>query len=308
MRFVIVSAADRRYFGLLRGLVRSCHAHPGGRQVPICVLDLGLDADQRAWLRARDVELAEPGWDVDFPGRAETPLTFRAQTARPFLPRHVPGHDVYLWMDADTWVQDWGAVETYVAAAESGRMAITPEVDRCYSITFNTPHARAQYASYESVYGVEAAQQCGLNPTLNSGVFALRGDAPHWEMWAGELEQALQRTRSFYIEQFSLNYLLYTRRPPTYFLPARFNWISWYAVPLFKASTGRFVEPSAPFAPIGIMHLTGDVKATRVRVVDSHGGETWRTLEYPHGAADDDGDTPDGRPAAADASPAAVPV
>ncbi len=292
MRFAIVSAADRGYFGLLQGLVLSCRERPQGAHVPICVLDLGLDPEQRAWLDARGVALVQPGWDVDFPGRAETSATFQAQTARPFLPRHFPGHDVYLWMDADTWVQDWGAVETYVAAAESGRMAITPEVDRCYSVTFNTANALGTYASYKSVYGVETAKECGLNPTLNSGVFALRADAPHWAAWAEELERALQRTRSFYIEQFALNYVLYTRKLPTCFLPARYNWISWYSTPLLQQASGRFVEPGPPFAPIGIMHLTGDVKTTRVRVVASDGTETYRTLEYPRAAEDDTAPAP----------------
>jgi hypothetical protein len=287
MQHAIISAADHRYFGLLQGLVLSCRERPQGAHIPICVLDLGMEPEQLAWLKAQGVEHVQPGWDVDFPGRAQTPETFRAQTARPFLPQHFPGYDVYLWMDADTWVQDWGAVETYLAAARGGRMAVTPEVDRCYTVTFNTTHALERYASYESVYGTEIAKQCGLNPTINSGVFALRHDAPHWAMWAEELEEALQRTQSFYIEQFALNFTLYTRKPPTYFLPARYNWISWYSVPLLKQSTGLFVEPSAPFAPIGIMHLTGDVKATRVRVAASDGRQTHRTLEYPGKPAHD---------------------
>jgi len=285
MRFCIVSAADSGYFGLLQGLVLSCRDRPQGRDAHIRVLDLGLDREQLAWLDTLGVEHTRPEWDFDFPGRDAAPRTFQAQTARPFLPRYFPGYDVYLWMDADTWIQDWGAVDTYVAIAGSERMAITPEIDRCYSITFDTRHALERFASYESVYGAETAKQCGLNPTINSGVFALRGDAPHWALWAAELGKALQRTRSFYIEQFTLNYVIYTAGLPTYFLPARYNWITWFSTPVLKRSSGLYVEPSAPFAPIGIMHLTGDVKAGERRVRHSDGSEARQTLEYPRNPA-----------------------
>ncbi len=277
---LIVSAADARYFGLLQGLVSSCRDTGPGRDVSLGVLDLGMDGGQRAWLESHGVALVRPTWDFDFPERDTTPVSFMAQTARPFLPRYFPGHETYLWMDADTWIQDWGAVETYAAAARGGRIAITPEVDRCYSVTFDTRRALGRHATYASVYGPEAAARCGTNPTLNSGVFALRGDAPHWEVWAGELGKALQETRSFYIEQLALNYCIYVHELPRYFLPARYNWITWYSTPLLRQDTGLFVEPMAPFAPIGIVHLTGDVKATQVRVTQADGGEAWRTLEY----------------------------
>jgi hypothetical protein len=277
---LIVSAADTRYFGLLQGLVSSCRDKVQGRDVPIGVLDLGMDGEQCAWLEAHRVALVRPSWDLDFPDRETTSATFMAQTARPFIPRYFPEHETYLWMDADTWIQDWGVVETYVAAARSGRIAITPEVDRCYAVTFDTARALGRYATYESVYGPEAAKLCGVNPTLNSGVFALRHDAPHWEIWAEELAKALQVTRSFYIEQLALNFSIYVRKAPAYFLSARYNWITCYSTPLLRPATGTFVEPSAPFSPIGIMHLTRDVKATPVRVAQADGSETWRTLEY----------------------------
>jgi hypothetical protein len=303
--FAIVSAADSGYFALLRGLVLSCRDRPRGAEVPLCVLDLGLEPEQLAWLRARGVTHRRPEWDFDFPGRDETPVTFRAQTARPFLPGYFPGYEVYLWMDADTWVQDWSAVETLASVARTGPLAIVPEVDRCYSVTFSTRHALERYASWESVFGREAAEQAGLNPTVNSGVFALRGDAPHWGMWAAALGQALQRTRSFYIEQFTLNHVIYVQQAPTYFLPARFNWITWFATPVLKRSTGLFVEPRAPFSPLGIVHLTGDVKATRVQMAHSDGSRPWQTLEYP-GAAEDAPEQPSPSDSAAFARRASV--
>jgi hypothetical protein len=96
---IIVSAADSGYFPLLRDAVASVRALDS--QVAIGVLDLGLAPDQLAWLAAQAVQVVKPGWDIDFPGRERMPETFKAQVARPFLPRHFPGHEMYFWLDAD---------------------------------------------------------------------------------------------------------------------------------------------------------------------------------------------------------------
>ena len=80
-----------------------------------------------------------PGWDIEFPGRDRMPETFKAQVARPFLPRHFPGYQMYLWIDADAWLQDWRAVELYCARRVASSLAITPEIDRAYKRHYKRP-------------------------------------------------------------------------------------------------------------------------------------------------------------------------
>jgi hypothetical protein len=43
-----------------------------------------------------------------------------------------PADRLYLWIDADTWVQEWSAVKMMLATAERGARAICPAIDRCY--------------------------------------------------------------------------------------------------------------------------------------------------------------------------------
>ena len=114
---IIVSAADSGYFPLLRDTVLSVRAL--NASVAVGVLDLGLRLEQQEWLRAAEVEIVGPGWDVAFPGQQRMPETFKAQVARPFLPKHFPGYEMYFWLDADAWLQDWRIVELYCRAAES---------------------------------------------------------------------------------------------------------------------------------------------------------------------------------------------
>jgi hypothetical protein len=159
---IIVSAADSGYFSLLRDTVLSVRALDPA--VPIGVLDLGLAPEQRDWLRSADAQVVKPGWDVDFPGRARMPETFKAQVARPFLPRHFPGYEMYFWLDADAWLQDWRAVELYRAAAGRDRLAITLEIDRAYKRHYKRPKLfgfTLAWKCYREAFGWRAADRLG---------------------------------------------------------------------------------------------------------------------------------------------------
>jgi len=183
-RLLIASGSDSGYFPLLRDTVLSILAQR--RSVGIGVLDFGLAPDQRAWLADRVTHLVRPGWDLDFPDRERTPETRKAQLSRPFLRRHFPGYATYLWIDADAWLQDWRAIELYVAAAGHDKLAITPEIDRSYKRHYKRPKVfgwTLSWKCYREAFGWRVADRLGRNPIVNCGVFALHHDAPHWEAW-----------------------------------------------------------------------------------------------------------------------------
>jgi hypothetical protein len=265
---------------MLQGLILSCRDLDQGRDIPFCVLDLGLTEEQRYWLGDHVESIVRPEWDFDFPDRDQKSIAFMAQTARPFLPKYFPEYDVYMWMDADTWLQDWSAVKLHLAVAQTGQLAITPEIHRAYSAMYDYDTAMGMYRSFESVFGGEAARKCGLNPPINSGVFALRKDAPHWAVWAEHLGSALQRTSNFYVEQLALNYTIYALGLPTYYLPAHCNWICCHAPPILNRATGAFVEPLAPFAKIWVVHLTFNVKDNEAEIATTDGGIVRRSFQY----------------------------
>ena len=281
-RLLIVSGADSAYFSLLRDTVRSVLAqHP---DAAIGILDVGLDPEQRAWLARHVAHLVHPGWDIDFPGRERTPEARKAQFARPFLPTHFPGYETYLWIDADAWLQDWRAVELYAGAAAGGRLAITPEIDRAYKRHYKRPKlfgTTLAWKNFRTAFGWRAADRLGRNPMVNCGVFALRGDAPHWAAWARLIAQAAQRTRFFFVEQTALNYAIFAEHLPVDFLPAYCNWMPGDAAPAFDAARGRFVEPYTPHEVIGVMHLAGPDQKTRIfRLNRLDGGTVETSLRY----------------------------
>jgi hypothetical protein len=139
------------------------------------------------------------------------------------------------------------------------------------------------YRKFRDAYGDAVARHLIQQATVNSGVFALRGDAPHWAAWRERYQTALDRSRRDGSDQVSLNHLCYTGDLPVELLPAPCNWITGKAVPRWDAAAGRFVEPYLPHAELGILHLTGAAKRGEVDVVDLEGNVTRRSLRYPDG-------------------------
>jgi hypothetical protein len=249
-------------------------------EVAIGVLDFGLQDEQLKWLSTRVDHVVRPGWDLDFPDRRRAPEIFKAQVARPFLPRHFPGYETYMWIDADAWLQDRRAIDLYVTAAGTDKLAITPEIDRAYKRHYKRPKPfgwTLAWKNYREAFGWRAADRLGRNPTLNCGVFALHHDAPHWEAWQRVLCQVLQRTRFFFVEQVALNYLVFAQHMRVNLLPAYCNWMPGDAAPAFDAARGLFVEPYAPHEVIGVMHLAGREQKTHTFRLDCLDGGTVET-------------------------------
>src|ERR1019366_3197819 len=108
--------------------------------------------------------LKEPGWDLDFPGRAALPRHYQAMTARPYLPRHFPGYETYLWIDADAWVQDDAVLDLFIATARRGELAIVPEIDRGYWTIHKRPKPWGQnQKAFAWSYGWRAGYRLGRN-------------------------------------------------------------------------------------------------------------------------------------------------
>src|SRR5437588_12785675 len=209
-RLLITSGADREYFPLLSDTIMSIRAQR--RDVALGILDLGLDQEQSDVRTARVEHIVRPGCDLDFPGRSQMPDTFKAQVARPFLRRYFPGYEVYLWIDADAWLQDWRVIDLYVSAAGRDRLAITPEIDRAYKRHYKRPKPfgwTLAWKNYRQAFCWRAADRLGRSPMGDCGGLALHRDAPHWDAWARVLSQVLQRTRFFFVEQPALNYVIF---------------------------------------------------------------------------------------------------
>ncbi|HAQ32959.1 MAG: hypothetical protein QF386_02610 [Alphaproteobacteria bacterium] len=274
--FIIVTAANDKYFWLLQKFIAATRAHDAGREAPIGVLDLDLSSENIAWLEAHGAQVRDPGWDYKMAKAEEN--WFKAMTARPNLPKHFPGHEVYLWLDCDTWVQDWNAVELYLEGAARDGFAVTPEVDRSYEYE---GFYNFQYSCYKTGFGRKMAKKLASAPIINVGAFAATADAPHWEVWSEILSTCLAKKVYFWAEQTALNVAFYTRGLQASFLPARCNWICHRALPFVSEDGATLLEPAPPFAPLGILHLTAMTKYETFDLATLSGNTVTRPLCYP---------------------------
>ena len=91
-------------------------------------------------------------------------------------------------------------------------------------------------------------------PMLNVGVWAMNAASPVWKPWGDVYTACLKRTvkmtaEQFMCDQLSMNVAVYTQALPLKIMPAEFNWLSLYAIPMFDAKTKLFVRPTRRARP-----------------------------------------------------------
>jgi len=271
MRTIIVTASDDTFMPLLRGLVNSLRQFENPLPLSdIGCLDVGLNAENRAWIYSEGIGIVEPKWDlpVDTALRERTPH-LRSLTARPFLPAYFPGYDVYIWIDCDAWVQEQFVLEWLSHTSASGALGIVAELDRSYDKTLTASWRADRLRRY---YDETAAQEIGARNYYNAGVFALRADAPHWTHWAESFEHGLRATDGTVVcDQTALNHAIWSRSLPVHPLPSICNWLCHLALPHFDIGSRKFCEPYFPHATIGIVHLAAYTKDLTFRLHNENG-------------------------------------
>ncbi len=275
---LILTAADAKFFELAQGTILSVKQKPQSKRVSLGFFDLGCTPEQRHWLTQQVDVIEAPGWDFEFPTRSTVPSYFRALLARPFLRQYFPDFEVYLWIDADAWLQDWSAVDLLIQGALKRGLAIIPEIDRGNLLLYGRIEQEpsdARYMLYQRMFGEVTAEKLQSYPIMNAGVFALHKDAPHWEKWAEALNQGLQNYASLWTDQMALNRVIYEGDlfQKTELLPAWCNWTCHYGLPAWDPDRQLFVEPYLPHTPIGILHMTSSSKDKQVFPIHSTRGD-----------------------------------
>lgn len=280
MRSLIVTGTDDAFMPLARDLIQSLFQWESRPFSDLACFDLGLGQENREWIARYAAHVVAPRWrlEISEKQRREHP-SWRAMTSRPFLREYFPGYDVYFWIDADAWVQERFAIEWYLEVAEQAQLAITPEVDRAYR--HSTEIVEWRMRNLDVYYGKEAVSRLFFETYFNLGVFALRADAPHWEIWAKWFATGLASAQgNVCSDQTALNYAIWTEGLSASPLPAYCNWLVHLKAPHYDVKLSKFREPAAPGHPIGIMHLAGNTKDARLQIQDETGVRTI-SLRYP---------------------------
>ena len=262
---VIVSLADSNYFDLLNELIDSIKKFSESSSTGICILDAGLNDNQKKILSLKVDEIKNAEWDIKVPSiKVRGKEWLKSQVSRAFLPNYFPNYEKYLWIDCDAWVNDWSSVELYFKACENGKLGITQTLGPGYKIMSKVSWLFGKLAiiksqnfkhAISSKIGLDKARKLAFAPHINIGVFSLEKDSPCWKIWQKNLAITLNSGKIFGSEGLAINMSVYIDNVETEFLPLNCNWIASNLLPKFNEQNNTFVEPYLPNYKIGIMHL-----------------------------------------------------
>lgn len=264
-RVCFISGGDKNYYPLLIEWIHSIRRFPQSTGMDIGIFDAGMTPAQVDHLRSMGLTVVAPDWPIPLPKSKTRGREFlKACVARPFIPDYFPGYDIYFWMDSDTWVQDWSAVELFIEGAKTRRITLTGQVDRAYPRanrvkwlgTWPWKVRSFYFSNARKAFGFKVAKALLPNHVLLAGAFALHRDATHWARWQVLLKSALKRGNLFTAEQLTLGMLCHMEGYEKEILPAYTHWLCEFK-PLWDREEKRFVEPYLPHQPLGILHLSG---------------------------------------------------
>jgi hypothetical protein len=273
---VVVTGTNAAYADFAVGTIRSLAPARARYEFRLIVLDFGLTKEQQRTLEALEAELVEPRWCFNVPETMRTHATLAA-ASRLALPELVPGHEVYVWVDADVWAQDDRFFAEFVEPARRGELAIVHEHERVYPFDFTI--LRWALGNLCLSFGFSTGLNLYCQKAINAGVFALHRDALHWESWIKYYQHALsRRPRSF--NQLSLYAAVYLDNLPIHYLSGAYNWVCSRACPMFDERDHSLRVPYPPFERISLVHLAGPGKRRRHRLRTLQGNHVERDLLY----------------------------
>ena len=281
---ILVTAADGRYHDSVTDLVRSVKAT--GFECDIGIIDSGLPDEFANFASQQGCLVHQVALDGMLGVAArDVPQGWKAALLKPHIRDIFAGYETYIFLDADTWVQQRFALEYLQTYSRDGSLAIVSQRSRFHEwdsargngVEFNMfgqPIRANWYTMFsrKSTLPKSDKRLLASQPILNAGVFALRGDAPLWELWQQavlESVQALPKGRQYAADQIGLGLAVYRSDAPLALLPETCNWMSVWR---FDEASGLFTETQPPFGAVGILHLAGVDPAHPVRKVTLSSG------------------------------------
>lgn len=265
---LIATGGDSVYFPMIDELRRSILAVFPDNPPAFGVIDAGLTSEQTAQLRAAGAIVATLPADPSLPAAAlRKRPALAANFGKLWLDRLFPGHEVLIWLDADTWVQDPEAVRLVEGAARTGALSIVSGGGRSWARPIEVRWllgglwGLAQIRSFNFKNGRHAGlplrvlKDLGTRPLLNAGVFGLPADAPHWDAMRRWQARILRRGKPFTSDQIAMALAIYVDGLPVQLLPEGCNYISPWR---FDPARGMLVQDWYPYPPVGIVHLAGE--------------------------------------------------
>ena len=263
---IIVSSADSKYFFLLKELFLSLDRSGILSDYQFSILDTGLTKEQKIFFLDNSVIIKEAIWNTPVPkfkilGREN----LKTQVARAYLPNYFENYKLYIWLDADMWLNDIESFYFYEKGALNDKLTIVPQSDRAYVKNANVEWLfgfpkkikTINYKNISKSISKSLGRKYAFHSTLNAGAFAINDNVNIWKCFQKNIKLAAKKGRIFGTDQVALALSVYEDGLPSEFLPAYCNWMCEFNMPKFDNKKNQFVEPYIPNNPIALVHLAG---------------------------------------------------
>lgn len=195
LKTAILFSVDQGYLHLAQGLVKSLRAAVTPfHEVDVVCVDIGLDDSGRDWMHSQGVRVVPVRHDLLPPlvlqAIADAPHMI-AMAGRPYFPQLLPEYEVFVHLDADTWVQNDEFLRTFWECVTNApeKIALAPGQSH-YSLGFYGNLDKIVEVNENWVFGlydILTARALAKSVFFSAGVFALHRDSPVWGLWATEL-------------------------------------------------------------------------------------------------------------------------
>ena len=263
---IIVSSADSNYFFLLKELFLSLDKSGILSDYQFSILDTGLTEEQKIFFLDNSVIIKDAIWNTSVPkfkilGRDN----LKTQVARAYLPDYFENYKLYIWLDADMWLNDVESFYFYENGALNNKLTIVPQSDRAYVKNANVEWLfgfpkkikTINYKNISKSISKSLGRKYAFHSTLNAGAFAINDNVNIWKCFQKNIKLAAKKGRIFGTDQVALALSIYEDDLPSEFLPAYCNWMCEFKMPKFDDDKSQFVEPYIPNHPIALVHLAG---------------------------------------------------
>jgi hypothetical protein len=283
MRLCCVLACDAAFFYQAAAsieTIRRFPLDPERFELDIAFIDIGLRAEQIAWLTERGIRLHTNLGEL--PRFNDAPEYTYALTCRPYLPRLLPDYDAYIWIDCDIRFLLPAGLQYYAQQLLDSAVSIiaAQETEPSYRMNADARTAQAYHSQrvrrIAKVYGTEVVQYCQYYTPFNSGLFAARADSPIWTRYRRNLQKALHVPFNGMLQQDALNVSMlevggWVRAPSV------MNWLCSQCLPI-KAEDATWRDPHEPGRRVFVAHLTDSTAAVTSPQGRSTFYETYRSL------------------------------
>lgn len=299
---MLVSACDDSYVPLLLDMLASLGSKIKSYELGIIELNLsdseGLSSENKQKILSYkpDCHFVKSRWFLDIPAPART-MSHKSFQTKPFIADLFSGYDGYVYIDADVWFADAGAVEDYISAGEKHGIAIAAESHPLMGTHYRVKHHKIfgftvariiksySFNVLKAFFGRDVAFRLGLGLVLNSGLFYMRADSPAWRAWAGAMElsaRVLWGKRGLRLcDQTCLQYALEEERIPYTLMALHYNWTMGDGnIPILDRANRRLLDPVYPHLPIKAIHTIADTGEREYQVPSTDGDSLKTHMTY----------------------------